>query len=96
LSRALAEHYQSGGDTLLDRYSDDCLQRVWRAQQFSGWMTSLLHRADTGNAFDCRRQRAELEYVTNSSAAMTSLAENYVGFPIAYEPTGELRKTIIL
>ena len=96
LSRALAEYYQSGAEALLDRYSDDCLQRVWRAQQFSWWMTSLLHRSDTGNAFDCRRQRAELEYVTSSPAAMTSLAENYVGFPIAYEPTGELRKTVVL
>ena len=45
-------------------------------------MTSMLHKLDTGNPFDCRRQLAELEYVTNSRAAMTSLAENYVGFPI--------------
>jgi p-hydroxybenzoate 3-monooxygenase len=85
LSRGLAEYYQSGGEALLDRYSTDCLQRVWRAQQFSWWMTSLLHRSDSGNPFDCRRQRAELEYVSNSPAAMTSLAENYVGFPIAHE-----------
>jgi p-hydroxybenzoate 3-monooxygenase len=67
---------------ILDRYSEDCLKRVWRAQQFSWWMTSLLHRPVTGNSFDCRRQRAELEYVTSSRAAMTSLAENYVGLPI--------------
>ena len=95
LSRGLAEHYQSRCDALLDRYSDDCLQRVWRAQQFSWWMTSLLHRSDTGNPFDSRRQRAELEYVTNSLAAMTSLAENYVGFPIAHEFAGELEKTVL-
>jgi p-hydroxybenzoate 3-monooxygenase len=89
LSRALADYYHSGGENLLDRYSDDCLQRVWRAQQFSWWMTSLLHRLDTGNPFDSRRQRAELEYVTHSTAAMTSLAENYVGFPIAHEFAGQ-------
>jgi p-hydroxybenzoate 3-monooxygenase len=82
LSRALAEYYKSGREDLLDRYSDDCLRRVWRAQRFSWWMTSMLHKSDSGNPFDDRRQLAELEYVTNSCAAMTSLAENYVGFPI--------------
>jgi p-hydroxybenzoate 3-monooxygenase len=81
LSRAIAEFYQVGRQELLDRYSDDCLRRVWRAQHFSWWMTSMLHRSDTGNPFDSRRQRAELEYVTTSPAAMTSLAENYVGLP---------------
>ncbi len=82
LSRAIADYYQSGRQEQFDRYSEDCLRRVWRAQQFSWWMTSILHRSDTGNPFDCRRQLAELEYVRNSRAAMTSLAENYVGFPI--------------
>jgi p-hydroxybenzoate 3-monooxygenase len=83
LSRAVARYYASDCRELLDRYSEECLQRVWRAQQFSWWMTSLLHRPDTGNPFDSRRQRAELEYVTNSRSAMTSLAENYVGLPIS-------------
>jgi p-hydroxybenzoate 3-monooxygenase len=96
LSRALADYYESGCEKLLERYSQDCLWRVWRAQHFSWWMTSLLHKFNSGNPFDCRRQRAELEYVTSSQAAMTSLAENYVGFPIAYEPTGEFRKTFVL
>jgi p-hydroxybenzoate 3-monooxygenase len=82
LSRALAAYYKSGRQDLLDRYSDECLRRVWRAQHFSWWMTSMLHRSDSGNPFDSRRQRAELEYVTNSLAAKMSLAENYVGFPI--------------
>jgi len=95
LSRALAEYYRAGGDRLLDRYSDDCLRRVWRAQQFSWWMTSMLHRSDTGNPFDTRRQRAELEYLTNSVAAMTSLAENYVGFPISHELSGEFHETAV-
>ena len=96
LSRAVAEYYQSGSEALLDHYSQECLQRVWRAQQFSWWMTSLLHRSDTGNFFDCRRQRAELEYVTNSPSAMTSLAENYVGFPVAYEFAGEASLQMML
>jgi p-hydroxybenzoate 3-monooxygenase len=81
-SRAVADYYQSGRQELLDRYSQDCLRRVWRAQRFSWWMTSMLHKSDSDNPFDFRRQLAELEYVTNSRAAMTSLAENYVGFPI--------------
>ena len=87
LSRAIAEYYQSGSGEMLESYSDGCLRRVWRAQHFSWWMTSLLHKFDSGNPFDSLRQRAELEYVTNSAAAMTSLAENYVGLPIAVEHT---------
>jgi p-hydroxybenzoate 3-monooxygenase len=82
LSRAIGEYYESRRKELLDRYSEDCLRRVWRAQQFSWWMTSLLHKSDTGNSFDGRRQQAEVQYVTTSRAAMTSLAENYVGCPI--------------
>ena len=85
LSRALTEFYGTGSQRLLDSYSDDCLRRVWRAQRFSWWMTSMLHKTDTGNEFDYRRQLAELEYVTSSAAAMTSLAENYVGFPFETE-----------
>jgi p-hydroxybenzoate 3-monooxygenase len=84
LSQALAEFYKSGSRTLLDRYSDTCLRRVWKAQRFSWWMTSMLHIFGFGpeHAFDRRRQLAELDYLTGSRAAMTSLAENYVGFPI--------------
>jgi p-hydroxybenzoate 3-monooxygenase len=82
LSRALAAHYQSGRGDLLESYSARCLRRVWRAQRFSWWMTSMLHRAPGGNPYDYRRQLAELDYVTTSRAAMTSLAENYVGLPL--------------
>ncbi len=82
LSQALAEFYKSGKKDLLDAYSDTCLRRVWRAQRFSWWMTSMLHLFGNENAFDRRRQLAELDYLTSSRAAMTSLAENYVGFPI--------------
>src|SRR5579864_7850774 len=82
LSQALANFYKTGRMDLLDSYSDTCLRRVWRAQRFSWWMTSMLHLFGNENAFDRRRQLAELDYLTSSRAAMTSLAENYVGFPI--------------
>ena len=82
LSRALVAYYRQQTSELLDQYSDRCLRRVWMAQRFSSWMTSMLHRDPGGSAFDFRRQLAELEYVTGSPAAMTSLAENYVGLAL--------------
>jgi len=82
LSQALASFYKAGQRELLASYSDTCLRRVWRAQRFSWWMTSMLHLFGNENAFDRRRQLAELDYLTSSRAAMTALAENYVGFPI--------------
>lgn len=81
LARAVADFYRTGDRALLDRYSDTCLRRVWKVQRFSWWMTSILHRFDSDNAFDRRRQLAELDYVTSSRAAAQSLAENYVGLP---------------
>ena len=81
MAQAFVEFYSTGSTRLLERYSETCLRRVWKAQRFSWWMTSMLHRFDTENAFDQRRQIAELDYVTSSRAAMTSLAENYVGLP---------------
>jgi len=81
LAQALSEFYKTSSTKLLDRYSEICLRRVWKAQRFSWWMTSMLHRFDTDNAFDRRRQIAELDYVTSSRAARTTLAENYVGLP---------------
>jgi p-hydroxybenzoate 3-monooxygenase len=82
LSRAVAALLKSGRTELLDNYSETCLGRIWKAQRFSWWMTSLLHRFEEHNAFDRRRQVAELDYVTSSRAAATSLAENYVGLPM--------------
>jgi p-hydroxybenzoate 3-monooxygenase len=79
LARALSAFYSKNRRDLLDTYSDQCLRHIWRAQRFSWWMTSMLHRQPDANPFDYRRQLAELEYVTSSRAAMTSLAENYVG-----------------
>ena len=81
LATAIETFYATGSDALLDEYSARGLKRTWRAQRFSWWMTSMLHRHDTGNPFDHRRQLAELEYLVGSTAAMTSLAENYVGTP---------------
>jgi p-hydroxybenzoate 3-monooxygenase len=96
LSRALIEHYRSERDELLDRYSRDCLRRVWRSQQFSWWMTSMLHKPGDDAGFDARRRLAELDYVMSSRAALTSLAENYVGWPITDESTRSVRKTSVL
>jgi len=82
LAGALRMFYAENSCERLQRYSETCLKRVWRAQRFSCWMTSLLHRFEDASAFDRRRQIAELDYVTSSRAAATSLAENYVGLPI--------------
>ena len=82
LARALAHFYKTGRHDLLQSYSETCLRRIWKVQRFSWWMTSMLHRFATDNDFDQRRQLAELDYVTSSRAAMTSLAENYVGLPL--------------
>jgi p-hydroxybenzoate 3-monooxygenase len=82
LADALVAWYATGSTTGLDAYSDTCLRRVWRVQDFSTYMTTLLHRLD-GDAFDAGLQRARLRYVTSSEAAARSLAENYVGLPAA-------------
>jgi p-hydroxybenzoate 3-monooxygenase len=81
LTAALVAFYRSGDKRLLDGYSALCLRRVWKAQRFSWWMTTLLHLNRADSPFDRRRQTAELDYVTGSVAAMTALAENYVGLP---------------
>jgi p-hydroxybenzoate 3-monooxygenase len=76
---ALGAWYARGDGGPLDRYSVDCLRRVWRVQQFSWWMTTLLHTFDSYDAYDRRLQLSYLDYVCSSDAASTSLAENYVG-----------------
>jgi p-hydroxybenzoate 3-monooxygenase len=82
LARGLTEFYDSGDTALLDAYSETCLGRVWKAQRFSWWMTSMLHSFPDEDEFRHRLQVAELDYVTGSRAASTSLAENYVGLPM--------------
>ena len=69
-------------DRLFDDYSARGVRRTWRAQRFSWWMTTMLHRNEQATPYDERRQRADLEYLVSSEAAMTSLAENYVGLPL--------------
>jgi p-hydroxybenzoate 3-monooxygenase len=82
LSRALVRHFESADDSLLEAYSETCLRRVWRVQHFSWWMTSMLHRVDPDDVYQHRLQLAQLQYVTSSTAAATTLAENYVGLPL--------------
>ena len=79
LARALGEYYRSGRTEALDAYSQTCLRRVWKAQRFSWWMTTMLHQPADANAFDRRRQLAELDYLTGSHNAQKALAENYTG-----------------
>ena len=80
LSHALVEFY-AGSSRGIDSYSERCLRRIWKAERFSWWMTMLLHRFPGTNGFDQRVQEAELDYLVHSTAAQTSLAENYVGLP---------------
>ncbi|MPZ59547.1 MAG: 4-hydroxybenzoate 3-monooxygenase [Rhizobiales bacterium] len=82
LARAIEAFYRADRTDLLDGYSRVCLRRVWKAQRFSWWMTQMLHRFDFSNAFDMRRQLAELDYLATSHAAQITLAENYTGLPL--------------
>jgi p-hydroxybenzoate 3-monooxygenase len=80
LGAALAARYQAGREDLLAGYSAHCLRRVWRAEHFSWWMTSMLHRfPDNDDGFQHQMQLSQLRYTVSSRAAATSLAENYVG-----------------
>jgi p-hydroxybenzoate 3-monooxygenase len=81
LGQALASFYHKGRTDLLESYSRRCLRRAWKAQRFSWWMTCQMHRFDHDDAFEYKRQLAELDYLTTSRAAATALAENYVGLP---------------
>ncbi|MGL1922013.1 MAG: 4-hydroxybenzoate 3-monooxygenase [Hyphomicrobiales bacterium] len=85
LSQGLIKHYKNGDSTGLEEYTEKALSRVWKAERFSWWMTSLMHElpnadGETG-AFSTQMQKAELDYIFSSKAAMKSLAENYIGLP---------------
>jgi p-hydroxybenzoate 3-monooxygenase len=80
LSNALISYYASGNEQLLGGYSESALKRIWKAQRFSQWMTLLLHNSG-GDGFEDKIRLAELEYILSSQAALTSVAENYVGLP---------------
>lgn len=84
LADALVEHYRTGKDATLDAYSSIALRRVWKAQRFSWFMTSLLHLFPDASAYQRRLQLADLDYVTGSDAAQASLAEQYVGLPFEH------------
>ena len=87
LAHGLGEWFRRGDDTALRAYSKTCLRRVWRAQHFAWWMTSMLHRfPDDKGGFRAKLQRAQLEYVCSSKAAATTLAENYVGYQSPPDP----------
>jgi p-hydroxybenzoate 3-monooxygenase len=80
LYRALVEHFRNGNATLIDRYSETCLRRVWKAVRFSWWFTAMTHRfSDDPLAY--RLQLAELDYFTGSRAGIATIAENYAGLP---------------
>ncbi|KOP87665.1 4-hydroxybenzoate 3-monooxygenase [Acinetobacter baumannii] len=81
LSSALIEYYAEGSEQGINEYSEKCLQRVWKAERFSWWMTHLLHRFETESEFDHKIKQAELSYVLGSIVGKTTLAENYVGLP---------------
>ncbi|WP_043529394.1 4-hydroxybenzoate 3-monooxygenase [Litchfieldella xinjiangensis] len=81
LYRLMVKVYQEGRTDLIPHYSQTCLKRIWKAERFSWWMTSILHTFSDHADFDSRMQQAELDYVTSSEAGLTTLAENYVGLP---------------
>ncbi len=81
LAEAFTAWFRTGTNELLERYSATCLNRVWRVQDFSSFMSLMLHHCDDDDGFRGRLQRAQLEYVCSSEAAARSLAENYVGLP---------------
>lgn len=82
MARALERYYAAHDRDAIAAYGPACLRRIWRVQRFSWWMTQMLHRFEDDSPFDRRRQMAELDYVINSRAAATTLAENYVGLPM--------------
>ena len=84
LSIALLEHYREHSAAGIDHYSERCLRRVWKAERFSWWFTSLMHRFPDSAGFGQKVQEAELDYLVHSEAASRSLAENYVGLPLDF------------
>ena len=82
LSSALIDFYVEKSSVGIDIYSQRALKRVWKAERFSWWLTSLMHRFPDSEGFGQKLQEAELDYLVNSKAASTALAENYVGLPI--------------
>jgi len=82
LSRALIQHFKDGDDSGIDAYSKTALARIWKSERFSWSLTMLMHRFPDAGGFDRRMQVAELDYIAQSKAAQTSIAENYIGLPL--------------
>ncbi|MGQ4878090.1 4-hydroxybenzoate 3-monooxygenase [Billgrantia sp. LNSP4103-1] len=81
LYRLMVKVYHEGRTDLIPNYSRTCLKRIWKAERFSWWMTSLLHKFSEEEGFETRMQQAELDYLTSSEAGLKTIAENYVGLP---------------
>lgn len=81
LFQGLRQYYEDGSADALDQYSEKALLRVWKAERFSWWFSSLMHRFPDQSAFDVRIQRAELAFLRDNEAAQKAMAENYVGLP---------------
>jgi p-hydroxybenzoate 3-monooxygenase len=89
LSQGLIGHYRGQSDTDLDAYSDRCLRRIWKAERFSWWFTSLMHKFPEDSQITAKFQNAELDYIVHSAAGSLTMAENYVGLPLDFaEPSG--------
>ena len=84
LSSALIEHYRERSDAGLDTYSERCLRRIWKAERFSWWFTTLMHRFPDDGAIVAKFQQAELDYLIHSEAGSRTIAENYVGLPLDF------------
>ncbi|MBI3533300.1 MAG: 4-hydroxybenzoate 3-monooxygenase [Burkholderiales bacterium] len=84
LSNAIIEFYQDKSESGIDSYSERCLKRIWRAERFSWWFTSLMHNFPENGAIGQKLQEAELDYIIHSEAGARSVAENYVGLPLDF------------
>jgi p-hydroxybenzoate 3-monooxygenase len=84
LSSAFIEYFREGSAAGIDHYSERCLRRVWRAERFSWWFTTLMHRFPDEGPIAAKFQQAELDYLLNSQSAMRTIAENYVGLPLDF------------
>lgn len=84
LSAALIEHYQEHSAAGIDTYSQRCLRRIWKAERFSWWFTSIMHRFPEDSHITAKLQQAELDYLMHSEAGLRTIAENYVGLPLDF------------
>lgn len=89
LAKCFASYYKTGNKDALERYTAVCLRRIWKAERFSWFMTTTLHRNEHYSPFEHKIQLADLDYLTSSQAALTSLAENYVGLPMDFSGLSE-------